>query len=147
VAETTAKRLPCCRFRRTGKAVGYLYQCWWNIGREILFSIFQYHVLHFISICEIFTDSSSYSLSNWMGKIRKMTTEPLIRYPRHSSNCQSLASHRGGPGSIPGLVKWDLWWTKWRWGGFSPSTSVSLANLHSTNCSTITLTYHLGLVQ
>jgi hypothetical protein len=30
---------------------------------------------------------------------------------------------------------------------FSPSTSVSPANLHSTNCSTITLTYHLGLVQ
>jgi hypothetical protein len=24
---------------------------------------------------------------------------------------------------------------------------VSPANLHSTNCSTITLTYHLGLVQ
>jgi hypothetical protein len=36
-----------------------------------------------------------------------------------------LASHRGGPGSIPGLVKWDLWWTKWRRGRFSPSTSVS----------------------
>jgi hypothetical protein len=46
-----------------------------------------------------------------------------------------------------GLVKWDLWWTKWRWGRFSPSTSVSPANLHSTNCYTITLTYHLGLVQ
>jgi hypothetical protein len=30
---------------------------------------------------------------------------------------------------------------------FSPSISVSLANLHSTNCSTITLIYHLGLVQ
>jgi heme/copper-type cytochrome/quinol oxidase subunit 2 len=52
-----------------------------------------------------------------------------------------------GPGSIAGLVKLDLWWTKWRWGRFSPSTSVSPANLHSTNCSTITLTYHLGLVQ
>jgi hypothetical protein len=38
-----------------------------------------------------------------------------------------------------------LWWTKWRWGRFSPSTSVSPANLHSTNCSTITLIYHLGL--
>jgi hypothetical protein len=25
--------------------------------------------------------------------------------------------------------------------------SVSPANLHSTNCSTITITYHLGLVQ
>jgi hypothetical protein len=42
---------------------------------------------------------------------------------------------------------WDLWWTKWRWGKFSSSTSVSLANLHSTNFSTITITYHLGLVQ
>jgi hypothetical protein len=28
---------------------------------------------------------------------------------------------------------------------FSPSTSVSPANLHCTNCSTITLIYHLGL--
>jgi hypothetical protein len=29
--------------------------------------------------------------------------------PRHSS---------GGQGSSPGLVMWDLWWTKWRWGKF-----------------------------
>jgi hypothetical protein len=42
---------------------------------------------------------------------------------------------------------WDLWWTKWSWGRFSPSTSVSPANLHSTNFSTITITYHPGLVQ
>jgi hypothetical protein len=42
---------------------------------------------------------------------------------------------------------WDLWWTKWRRGRFSPSTSVSPANLHSTNCSTIILIYHLGFVQ
>jgi hypothetical protein len=42
---------------------------------------------------------------------------------------------------------WDLWWTKWRWGRFSPSTSVSPANLYSTNLSTITITYHPGLVQ
>jgi hypothetical protein len=28
---------------------------------------------------------------------------------------------------------WDLWWTKWHWGRFSPSTSVSPANFHSTN--------------
>jgi hypothetical protein len=50
-------------------------------------------------------------------------------------------------GSSPGLVMWDLWWTKWRWCRFSPNTSVSPANLHSTNCSTITLIYHLGFVQ
>jgi hypothetical protein len=42
---------------------------------------------------------------------------------------------------------WDLWWTKWRWGMFSPSISVSPANLYSTNLSTITITHHLGLVQ
>jgi hypothetical protein len=33
---------------------------------------------------------------------------------------------------------WDLW------GRFSSSTSVSTANLHSTNFSTITFTYHPG---
>jgi hypothetical protein len=32
-------------------------------------------------------------------------------------------------------------------GRFSPSTSVSPANRHSANFSTITITYHLGLVQ
>jgi hypothetical protein len=30
---------------------------------------------------------------------------------------------------------------------FPPSTSVSPANLHSINFSTITITYHPGLVQ
>jgi hypothetical protein len=30
---------------------------------------------------------------------------------------------------------------------FSPSTSVSPANLHATNFSTITITYHPGLVE
>jgi hypothetical protein len=39
-----------------------------------------------------------------------------------------------------GLVKWNLWWTKWRWGGFSPSTSVSPASLHSTKFSIIIIT-------
>jgi hypothetical protein len=36
---------------------------------------------------------------------------------------------------------------KWRWGRFSPRTSVSPANLQSTNFYTITIIYHLGLVQ
>jgi hypothetical protein len=30
---------------------------------------------------------------------------------------------------------------------FSPTTSVSPANLHSTDCSRITIIYHLGLVK
>jgi hypothetical protein len=71
----------------------------------------------------------------------------LLIGPRHSSSGYSLASHRGGPGSNPVIFMWDLWWTKWLWGRFYPSTSVFPANLHSTNFSTITITYHPGLVQ
>jgi hypothetical protein len=35
---------------------------------------------------------------------------------------------------------WDLWWTKWRWGRFSPSILVSPANVHSTKFSILTIT-------
>jgi hypothetical protein len=37
------------------------------------------------------------------------------------------ASHRSDPSSSPGQDIWDLWWTKWYWSGFSPSTLVSSA--------------------
>jgi hypothetical protein len=43
-------------------------------------------------------------------------------------------------------VMWDLCWTKWDWGRFSPSTSVSPATSHFTDYSTLII-YHLGLVQ
>jgi hypothetical protein len=46
VAETTVKILLCCGFRRTGKAMGQVYQCWW-ICREInVFSRFKYHIFY-----------------------------------------------------------------------------------------------------
>jgi hypothetical protein len=60
------------------------------------------------------------------------------------------ASHRGDLGSSSGQVMWDLWWTKWHWGRFSPSTSVSPANSYFTDCATfiiIIIIYHPGLVQ
>jgi hypothetical protein len=41
---------------------------------------------------------------------------------------------------------WDLWW-KVALGQVFSDTSVSPANLHSTNRSTIILIYHLGFVQ
>jgi hypothetical protein len=61
VAETTVKRLLCCGFRRIGKAMGHVYQCWWRICREIhIFLQVQIsHALRFISIFDLFTDSSS----------------------------------------------------------------------------------------
>jgi hypothetical protein len=59
VAETTVKTLLCCRFRRTGKAMGQVYECWWRICREInVFFRHEYHMFCFISICDLFTDLS-----------------------------------------------------------------------------------------
>jgi hypothetical protein len=71
----------------------------------------------------------------------------LCNRPCPSSGGQSPTSHHGGPGSSPGQVMWDLWWTKWHWGRFSLSTSVPLANSHSTDYSTFIIIYHSGLVQ
>jgi hypothetical protein len=50
VIETTVKMLLRCGFRRTGKAIGQVYQCWWRICRET-------NVLRSMSICDLFTDS------------------------------------------------------------------------------------------
>jgi hypothetical protein len=61
----------------------------------------------------------------------------LPRYASNSIYC--CISHRSSPGSIPGLVKWDLWWTKWSRRRFSPSTTVSPA-IHSTKFSILTIT-------
>jgi hypothetical protein len=45
VAETTIKRLLCCGFRRTGKAMGQMYHCWWRVCRDInVFSRFEYRM-------------------------------------------------------------------------------------------------------
>jgi hypothetical protein len=47
VAETTVKRLLCCGFRRSGKAMGQVYQCWWRVCREInVFSKFECHMFY-----------------------------------------------------------------------------------------------------
>jgi hypothetical protein len=41
----------------------------------------------------------------------------------------------------------DLWWTKLHWGRFSPITSLSPANYHFIDCSTLIIIHHPGLVQ
>jgi hypothetical protein len=59
VAKTTVKRLLCC-VRCTGKAIGQVHQCWWSICREInVFQVSILYVLCFISICDLFIDSTS----------------------------------------------------------------------------------------
>jgi hypothetical protein len=45
--ETEVKRLLCCRFQCTGKAIEQVYQCWWRICREInVLSSFEYHIFY-----------------------------------------------------------------------------------------------------
>jgi hypothetical protein len=55
--------------------------------------------------------------------------------PCQSPGNQNTVSHHCGPVLILGQIMWDLWWTKWHWNRFYPtcSTSVSLANSHSSN--------------
>jgi hypothetical protein len=70
----------------------------------------------------------------WLSLISTMSNQEYIqqRFKRPHSFLRCL---RGRPVSILGQVMWDLWWTMWHWGGFSPSASVSPAKPHSTNCS------------
>jgi hypothetical protein len=62
VAETAVKRIECCGFRRTCKAMGQMYQCRWRMRREInvFFQVRISQVLRFISICGLFIDFPSY---------------------------------------------------------------------------------------
>jgi hypothetical protein len=50
VAETAVKRLLCCGFLRTGKAMRQVYHCWWRICREMFcpcsnITCFTFHVV------------------------------------------------------------------------------------------------------
>jgi hypothetical protein len=48
MAETRVRRLLYFGFRRTGKVIRQVYQCWWRICREIkfFFSRFEYHTFY-----------------------------------------------------------------------------------------------------
>jgi hypothetical protein len=89
-------------------------------------------ISHFISLIYFCWDVTNYS---WHLK---------MKHTKFKKN--KLASHRSGPGSNPGQVMWDLWWTNWHWGRVFPSSLVSPANSHSTDCSTLIIC-HSGLVQ
>jgi hypothetical protein len=60
VAETTVKRLVCCGFRSTGKAVGHVCLCWWICRECFFFQVRILHVLRLLSICDFSTESPSY---------------------------------------------------------------------------------------
>jgi hypothetical protein len=68
--------------------------------------------------------------------------EPYIYQTRDRAVAQavSLWLPTRWPGFSSGQSMWGVWWTKWHWGRFSPSTSISPANHHSTNFSIIIIT-------
>jgi hypothetical protein len=74
VAETTVQRLLCSGFRRTGKAMGQLYQCWWRICREInvFFLRFEYHTCYvsFPFVIDLLT--FSHMSYEWWNCLRNM---------------------------------------------------------------------------
>jgi hypothetical protein len=60
------------------------------------------------------------------------------------------SGHRLAAARVRAQVMWDFWWTNRHWSKFSPCISFSLANSHSTDCSTlfiIIIIHYLGLVQ
>jgi hypothetical protein len=78
---------------------------------------------------------------------------PTAKYGRRLSGALGRAIAQAVSRRLPTAVvrvgaqmRWDLWWTKWFWDKFSPSTSVSPANSNSTDCSTFII-YHPGLAQ
>jgi hypothetical protein len=64
------------------------------------------------------------------------TTEVQLSFEKmcHGLGGYSSVSHREESGLIPGHSLWDLWWTKWHWNRFSPSTSC--CQYHSINAPT-----------
>jgi hypothetical protein len=70
----------------------------------------------------------------WMPPVEFEPT--TLEWPSHSLGGQSLASHRGGRGSRPSQVTWDLWWTKY-------FDFTCQSPFHST----FTIICHLGLVE
>jgi hypothetical protein len=71
-------------FRRTGKAMEQVYQCWWLICGEIFFRVQISPVLRFISICDLLTDSLSYT---------EQTFEMFTAFTATRCTCVPLAPH------------------------------------------------------
>jgi hypothetical protein len=84
---------------------------------------------------------------------KESDSKPILQLGLLNDSVSSFHSCRWLPTAVARVrarvrVIWDLWWTKWHCGRFSQGTSVSPANIHSTNCSTTPSSiYYLGLVQ
>jgi hypothetical protein len=72
MAETTVKKLLRYWFRRTAKAMGQVYQCWWRICREINDSSkFEYYVFYVLYpfVAYLLTLSPTYHARNNIAEV------------------------------------------------------------------------------
>jgi hypothetical protein len=103
VAETTVRRLLRHGFRRTGKAMGQVYQFWWRICRETdAFSSFEYHMFTFYThlwpiywlsllfTCE-FRVSDFFSSCFSLGLV-EFEFVPKFHFPLHATTCNPAKS-------------------------------------------------------
>jgi hypothetical protein len=115
VAETTVKRHLCCGFRRTGKAMGQMYQCWWRICREISgFSRFEYHMFYvsypFVTYLQTFPHNYASRRENiWMSGGIAPPFSSLGTRGRWAVNFSSLPFYPWG--NSPGTHQILGWWS------------------------------------
>jgi hypothetical protein len=96
VAETTVTRLLCCGFRRTGKAMGQVYQCWWRISRNKYFfpgSNITYFTFY-VHLCPIYWLSLVVP-QHLHGEIEEKTTENLSQ----NNQCYCRGSNQAPHGT------------------------------------------------
>ena len=83
---------------------------------------------HLLSLFEFkipnFSPLPSLPQGNWLRDLKCVTL--YCRVLVATNGDQSSASHRGGPGSIPGQFMRYLSWTKWHWQRGSPLPPVLL---------------------
>jgi hypothetical protein len=110
VAETTVKRLLCCKFLRQ------VYRCWWGICREInaFFFRFQYHMFYVLYLFVI------YLLPLPRTSIRQRSF-PSKSFPVHQLSYNSTQISRLSTATVRVWceVIADMWWTC-QYGGQSP---------------------------
>jgi hypothetical protein len=82
VPETADKRLLCCGLQRTGKAMGQvILMSVENMPRNKCFVHVRIsHILRFISICDIFSDPSSYEVPHCTSLLKSPVTWSLCSY-------------------------------------------------------------------
>jgi hypothetical protein len=87
VAETTVKRLLCCEFRRTGKAIGHVYR-WWRICRwiNVFFPCFTFYINLWAIYC--------LSLVPHTGTVCRCLTEQVVSCSVHLLWLMTLPARR-----------------------------------------------------